>query len=107
MLLTCDHTGSRLSNVDEQDHLYGVHGGSGSYADTIFRYAARVLFDKDMSGRLEYKTLRNADFKEVSLEVGTTLCCETLMGFGCMVFHGSAAQCRLCLKNKNVVPFDG
>ncbi|KAK4386753.1 protein NAR1 [Sesamum angolense] len=31
-----------LSNVDEEGHLYGVHGSSGGYADTIFRHAAKV-----------------------------------------------------------------
>ncbi|KAL0300892.1 UNVERIFIED_CONTAM: protein NAR1 [Sesamum radiatum] len=58
-----------LSNVDEEGHLYGVHGSSGGYADTIFRHAAKVLFDKEIDGPLEFKTIRNADFREVTLEV--------------------------------------
>ncbi|XP_073125320.1 protein NAR1 [Henckelia pumila] len=58
-----------LSNVDEHGHLYGVHGSSGGYADTVFRYAAKLLFGKEIEGPLEYKTIRNADFREVTLEV--------------------------------------
>ncbi|XP_073312905.1 protein NAR1-like [Primulina huaijiensis] len=58
-----------LSNVDEDGHLYGVHGSSGGYADTVFRYAAKLLFGKEIEGPLEYKTIRNSDFREVTLEV--------------------------------------
>ncbi|KAL3627302.1 Cytosolic Fe-S cluster assembly factor nar1 [Castilleja foliolosa] len=58
-----------LSNVDEEDNLYGVRGGSGGYADTIFRYAAKRIFGKAFEGPLEFKTIRNADFREVTLEV--------------------------------------
>ncbi|XP_075488592.1 protein NAR1-like [Primulina tabacum] len=58
-----------LSNVDEDGHLYGVHGSSGGYADTVFRYAAKLLFGKENEGPLEYKTIRNSDFREVTLEV--------------------------------------
>ncbi|CAA0841809.1 ferredoxin hydrogenases [Striga hermonthica] len=59
----------QLSNVDEDDNLYGVWGSSGGYADTIFRHAAKVLFEKEIEGPLEYKTIKNADFREVILEV--------------------------------------
>ncbi|KZV51808.1 cytosolic Fe-S cluster assembly factor narfl-like [Dorcoceras hygrometricum] len=58
-----------LSNVDDNGHLYGVHGSSGGYADTLFRYAAKRLYGKEIEGPLEYKTIRNADFREVTLEV--------------------------------------
>ncbi|KAH6837701.1 ferredoxin hydrogenase [Perilla frutescens var. hirtella] len=58
-----------LSNVDEEGNLYGVRGSSGGYADTVFRYAAKKLFSKEIEGPLEYKTIRNADFREVTLEV--------------------------------------
>ncbi|KAL6582589.1 hypothetical protein OROMI_004667 [Orobanche minor] len=54
-----------LSNVDEEGNLYGVPGSSGGYADTI----AKMLFKKEIEGPLEYKTIRNADFGEVTLEV--------------------------------------
>ncbi|KAG7012644.1 Protein NAR1 [Cucurbita argyrosperma subsp. argyrosperma] len=31
-----------LTNVNEEGHLFGVHGSSGGYAETIFRHAAKV-----------------------------------------------------------------
>jgi len=58
-----------LTNVDEDGHLYGVSGGSGGYAETIFRYAARALFNREIEGSLDFKILRNSDFREVTLEV--------------------------------------
>ncbi|KAL6567554.1 Cytosolic Fe-S cluster assembly factor nar1 [Orobanche gracilis] len=58
-----------LSNVDEEGRLYGVRGSSGGYADTIFQYAAKMLFEKEIEGPLEFKAIRNADFREVTLEV--------------------------------------
>eukprot|EP00262_Sarcandra_glabra_P010880 TRINITY_DN2646_c0_g1_i1.p1 TRINITY_DN2646_c0_g1~~TRINITY_DN2646_c0_g1_i1.p1 ORF type:complete len:263 (-),score=55.40 TRINITY_DN2646_c0_g1_i1:52-744(-) len=58
-----------LTNVDEDGHLYGVHGGSGGYAETIFRHAAKTLFGREIKGPLEFKILRNSDFREVNLEV--------------------------------------
>lgn len=41
--------------------------GSGGYSDHIFKYAAKQLFDMDVA-ELEYKNLRNPDFREVVLE---------------------------------------
>ncbi|XP_010252728.1 PREDICTED: protein NAR1 isoform X2 [Nelumbo nucifera] len=58
-----------LTNVDEEGHLYGVLGSSGGYAETIFRHAAKTLFGKEIKGPLDFKTLRNSDFREVTLEV--------------------------------------
>ncbi|XP_062162857.1 protein NAR1 [Alnus glutinosa] len=58
-----------LTNVNEEGHLYGVHGSSGGYAETIFRYAAKTLFGREMEGPLEFRTIRNSDFQEVTLEV--------------------------------------
>ncbi|PKA59758.1 hypothetical protein AXF42_Ash011882 [Apostasia shenzhenica] len=58
-----------LTNVDEEGHLYGVSGGSGGYAETIFRYAAKILFDKVIYGPVEFRMIRNSDFREVMLEV--------------------------------------
>lgn len=55
--------------MDEAGHVYGVRGGAGGYLETIFRHAARVLFGKVVEGPLQMKTLRNADFQEVFLEV--------------------------------------
>lgn len=43
------------------------NSGSGGYSDHIFKYAARELFDMTVT-ELEYKNLRNPDFKEVILE---------------------------------------
>ncbi|XP_027223103.2 cytosolic Fe-S cluster assembly factor narfl [Penaeus vannamei] len=42
--------------------------GSGGYAHHVFISAAKQLFDKD-SNQLEWKTMRNVDFREVTLEV--------------------------------------
>ncbi|XP_023542137.1 protein NAR1-like isoform X2 [Cucurbita pepo subsp. pepo] len=63
-----------LTNVNEEGHLFGVHGSSGGYAETIFRHAAKVLFGKEIEGPLEFKSIRNSDFQELTLEVeGKTL----------------------------------
>lgn len=58
-----------LANLDEQGHLYGVSGGSGGYAETVFRYAAKVLFGREIDGPLDFRIIRNSDFRELSLEV--------------------------------------
>lgn len=58
-----------LTNVDDKGHLYGVRGGSGGYAETIFCYAAKQLYGKDIMGPLDFKILRNSDFREIYLEV--------------------------------------
>ncbi|CAG9835690.1 unnamed protein product [Diabrotica balteata] len=44
-----------------------IGSGSGGYADHIFKYAANDLFGEDCD-HLEYKSVRNPDFKEVILE---------------------------------------
>lgn len=41
--------------------------GSGGYFDHIFKHAAKVLFNEDITS-LNYKNLRNPDFREVILE---------------------------------------
>lgn len=58
-----------LTNINEEGHLYGVHGSSGGYADAIFRYVAKTVFGREIKGPLDFKTIRNSDFREVSLEV--------------------------------------
>ncbi|CAI9783984.1 unnamed protein product [Fraxinus pennsylvanica] len=58
-----------LSNVDEEGRIYGVRGSSGGYADTVFRHAAKMLFGKEFEGPLQFKTIRNSDFQEVTLEI--------------------------------------
>ncbi|KAG5242399.1 iron hydrogenase family protein [Salix suchowensis] len=42
---------------------------SGGYAETVFRYAARMLFGREVEGPLAFRSLRNMDFREVTLEV--------------------------------------
>ncbi|XP_030496336.2 protein NAR1 [Cannabis sativa] len=58
-----------LTNVNDEGHIYGVPGSSGGYGETIFRRAAKVLFGKTIEGPLEFKTIRNSDFQEVTMEV--------------------------------------
>ncbi|XP_064647003.1 cytosolic Fe-S cluster assembly factor narfl-like [Lineus longissimus] len=43
-------------------------GGSGGYLEFIIKYAAQELYGLQLE-QLQYKTLRNQDFKEVTLEV--------------------------------------
>ncbi|KAH7366262.1 hypothetical protein KP509_18G070200 [Ceratopteris richardii] len=79
MLLDESPLDRMLTNVDESGHLYGSRGGSGGYAECIFRHAARELFNKELSSPLEFKTLRNSDFKELTLEVEG----EVVLRFAC------------------------
>ncbi|KNA06034.1 hypothetical protein SOVF_184760 [Spinacia oleracea] len=58
-----------LTNVTDDENLYGVDGSSGGYAETIFRHAAKALFERDIEGPLEFRMIRNSDFREVFLEV--------------------------------------
>lgn len=44
-----------------------VGSGSGGYCDHVYRYAAKELFDMDID-KIEYKNLRNPDFREAILE---------------------------------------
>ncbi|GFY91629.1 ferredoxin hydrogenase [Actinidia rufa] len=57
-----------LTNVNEEGHLYGVHGSSGGYAETIFQHTAKILFGKEIKGPLDFKIIKNSDFREVCLE---------------------------------------
>lgn len=59
----------RLTNVDEEGNLYGVSGGSGGYAEMVFRHAARAIYKREIEGPLDFKILRNSDFREITLEV--------------------------------------
>eukprot|EP00736_Rhodelphis_marinus_P009892 Rmarinus@m.19897 len=64
----CDDSG------DPKDLLHGIEGGSGGYLESIFRYAAKTLFDRHVH-KIEYELGRNADYKETKLlaEDGTVL----------------------------------
>jgi len=62
----------RYTSMDaEGKHLFRPidTGGSGGYLENIFRYSAKILFNKDLPSDLKYKTSRNNDFKEITLEV--------------------------------------
>ncbi|XP_062013643.1 protein NAR1 isoform X3 [Rosa rugosa] len=59
---------SMLTNFSD-GHLYGVRGSSGGYAETIFRYAAKVIFGREIEGPVDFRTIKNSDFQEVTLEV--------------------------------------
>lgn len=59
---------SRLTNVTGEGQFYGVPGSSGGYAETIFRRAAKVLFGEKIEGPLEFRTIKNSDFQETTLE---------------------------------------
>ncbi|XP_017858537.1 PREDICTED: probable cytosolic Fe-S cluster assembly factor GI11683 [Drosophila arizonae] len=41
---------------------------SGGYAEHIYKYAARELFNEETPNELQFKALRNRDFSEISLE---------------------------------------
>uniref|UniRef100_A0A7N0ZWM7 Iron hydrogenase small subunit domain-containing protein n=1 Tax=Kalanchoe fedtschenkoi TaxID=63787 RepID=A0A7N0ZWM7_KALFE len=58
-----------FTNVNDDEQLFGANGSSGGYADTIFRYAAKEIFGREVVGPLEFKTIKNSDFREVTLEV--------------------------------------
>ncbi|XP_076281787.1 putative cytosolic Fe-S cluster assembly factor GJ13047 isoform X1 [Lasioglossum baleicum] len=64
--------GSEINNM--KNDLYGHNGsGSGGYADFIFRYAAKHLFEED-DVHIEFKSLRNPDFQEAVFQKnGNTL----------------------------------
>ncbi|EFN75214.1 probable cytosolic Fe-S cluster assembly factor AGAP009023 [Harpegnathos saltator] len=58
--------GSYSEEIDNK--LWGHRGsGSGGYADFIFRYAAKHLFDEE-NVTVDFKTLRNPDFQEAELK---------------------------------------
>lgn len=55
-------------NEEIGNRLWGHSGsGSGGYADFIFRYAAKNLFDED-NVTVDFKNLRNPDFQEAELK---------------------------------------
>eukprot|EP00193_Tetraselmis_chui_P008082 CAMPEP_0177759780 /NCGR_PEP_ID=MMETSP0491_2-20121128/4912_1 /TAXON_ID=63592 /ORGANISM="Tetraselmis chuii, Strain PLY429" /LENGTH=518 /DNA_ID=CAMNT_0019275627 /DNA_START=362 /DNA_END=1915 /DNA_ORIENTATION=- len=62
--------GHPACQVEGSSGLHGWPGGSGGYVDFVFRVAAQELFGVQVpAGPLPYKTLRNSDFKEVTLTV--------------------------------------
>lgn len=57
-----------FSSVDGGELVSHSGGGSGGYLEHIFTFAAKELFGQDVDN-ITYKTLRNKDFKEVTLQV--------------------------------------
>ncbi|KAJ7383620.1 hypothetical protein OS493_026806 [Desmophyllum pertusum] len=57
-----------FSSVDGDELVSHSGGGSGGYLEHIFAFAAKELFGKNIDD-ITYKTLRNKDFKEVTLQV--------------------------------------
>ncbi|XP_031562291.1 probable cytosolic Fe-S cluster assembly factor v1g210509 [Actinia tenebrosa] len=57
-----------FSSVDNNELVGHSGGGSGGFLEHIFKHAAEELFDQKVES-LTYKTLRNKDFKEVTLQV--------------------------------------
>uniref|UniRef100_A0A3Q3J9Q3 Iron hydrogenase small subunit domain-containing protein n=1 Tax=Monopterus albus TaxID=43700 RepID=A0A3Q3J9Q3_MONAL len=56
-----------LSSVCGDEFLSHAGSGSGGYLHHVFTYAAKQLFGEEVK-ELTYKTLRNKDFQEVTLE---------------------------------------
>ncbi|XP_071777354.1 cytosolic Fe-S cluster assembly factor narfl [Centroberyx gerrardi] len=64
-----------FSSVCGDELLSHAGGGSGGYLHHVFTYAAKQLFGEEVT-QLTYKTLRNKDFQEVTLEKdGEVLLC--------------------------------
>ncbi|XP_033631147.1 cytosolic Fe-S cluster assembly factor narfl-like [Asterias rubens] len=63
------------------DLVNHVGGGSGGYLEHIFRYAARELFDVSVD-QIEYKMLKNKDFKEATLEVDGEVKLKFALAYG-------------------------
>ncbi|XP_053708553.1 cytosolic Fe-S cluster assembly factor narfl [Synchiropus splendidus] len=64
-----------FSSVSGDDFLSHAGGGSGGYLHHVFTHAAKQLFGEEVK-ELTYKTLKNKDFQEVTLEKdGTTVLC--------------------------------
>ncbi|KAJ0001427.1 hypothetical protein NQD34_006447 [Periophthalmus magnuspinnatus] len=56
-----------FSNVSENEYLSHAGGSSGGYLHHVFINAAKQLFGEEIK-ELSYKTLRNKDFQEITLE---------------------------------------
>ncbi|KAL3269620.1 hypothetical protein HHI36_008684 [Cryptolaemus montrouzieri] len=67
-----NHTGENIPKLTKH-----VGSGSGGYADHIFKFASKELFGIECE-EVEYKELRNPDFKEATLERNG----EILLKFG-------------------------
>ncbi|XP_054614921.1 cytosolic Fe-S cluster assembly factor narfl [Dunckerocampus dactyliophorus] len=61
-----------FSSVRDGEFLSHAGSGSGGYLHHVFTYAAKQIFGDDIK-ELTYKTLRNKDFQEVTLEKDGTV----------------------------------
>ncbi|KAF3700223.1 Cytosolic Fe-S cluster assembly factor NARFL Iron-only hydrogenase-like protein 1 [Channa argus] len=71
-----------FSNVCGDEFLSHAGSGSGGYLHHVFTYAAKQLFGEEVKD-LTYKTMRNKDFQEVTLEKDgvVLLCFASTYGF--------------------------
>ncbi|XP_075880173.1 cytosolic Fe-S cluster assembly factor narfl [Nelusetta ayraudi] len=71
-----------FSSVCGDEFLSHSGSGSGGYLHHVFSYAAKQLFGEDVK-ELTYKTLKNKDFQEVTLEKDgqVLLCFASTYGF--------------------------
>ncbi|TMS15075.1 Cytosolic Fe-S cluster assembly factor narfl [Larimichthys crocea] len=71
-----------FSHVSGDEFLSHAGSGSGGYLHHVFTYAAKELFGEDVK-ELTYKTLRNKDFQEVTIERDgvVLLCFASTYGF--------------------------
>ena len=72
----------QFSNVDSSGNMLSHHGGgSGGYAEHILHFAAQELFGVS-NPVVEYKTLRNKDFKELHLMVDGKVVLNFALAYG-------------------------
>ncbi|KAM9345781.1 cytosolic Fe-S cluster assembly factor narfl [Symphorus nematophorus] len=71
-----------FSSVSGDEFLTHAGSGSGGYLHHVFTYAAKQLFGEEVK-ELTYKTLRNKDFQEVTIEKdgAVLLCFASTYGF--------------------------
>ncbi|KAL7378004.1 hypothetical protein ABVT39_007276 [Epinephelus coioides] len=71
-----------FSSVSGGEYLSHAGSGSGGYLHHVFTHAAKHLFGEEVK-ELTYKTLRNKDFQEVTLEKDgkVVLCFASTYGF--------------------------
>jgi len=53
---------------EERRAFFSTPGGSGGFAEHVFKEAASALFGEKVEGPLQMRVLRNQDFREISLE---------------------------------------
>ncbi|XP_078273789.1 cytosolic Fe-S cluster assembly factor narfl isoform X2 [Rhinoraja longicauda] len=93
VLKMLEQEGLSLANVDPMplDTIFGdvaevevvghSGGGSGGYLEHIFKYASKELFGIEVD-QIIYKTLRNKDFQEVTLEQDGNVLLRFALAYG-------------------------